>query len=106
MVIIKTFGLKMEWAFIIRDFVILIFTMNLCGCLFTVSSTFDSIAVNGWIYKFDYQDDSSIVIYLTALYWSVVTCTTVGYGDIIPINDYEKLLTVIVLMLGVGASVS
>lgn len=102
MTIIKTFGLKMEIAMILKDFVILIFIMNLCGCLFTASSNFDFITVNGWIYKFFYEDDSNLEIYVTAVYWSVTTCATVGYGDILPVNEFEKMLTVFVLILGVS----
>ena len=39
--------------------------------------------------------------YLTALYWSVVSATTVGYGDITPQNAFELLLSLMVIIMGV-----
>ena len=40
--------------------------------------------------------------YLTALYWSVYTLTTVGYGDIAPQNDYEKAVAMGAMVIGVA----
>jgi hypothetical protein len=35
--------------------------------------------------------------YLYALYWSIGTVSTVGYGDIFPMNPYENMFELIVL---------
>ena len=37
-----------------------------------------------------------------ALWWSVVTCTTVGYGDIVPATVYGKITAVILMIFGIG----
>lgn len=37
-----------------------------------------------------------------ALWWGVVTLTTVGYGDIYPITVYGKILGGIITLLGIG----
>ncbi len=40
--------------------------------------------------------------YLSALYWTVQTFATVGYGDLPPTNDAQTLYAIVVMILGVG----
>lgn len=37
-----------------------------------------------------------------ALWWSIVTCTTVGYGDISPSTALGRITAVILMMFGIG----
>ncbi len=37
-----------------------------------------------------------------ALWWSVVTLTTVGYGDVYPITNMGKLLSGVIAIIGIG----
>lgn len=37
-----------------------------------------------------------------SIYWSVVTLTTVGYGDVVPITTFGKFLASIIMILGYG----
>jgi voltage-gated potassium channel len=37
-----------------------------------------------------------------ALYWSLTTMTTVGYGDVIPTTDTGRIVAVVVMLVGIG----
>lgn len=44
--------------------------------------------------------------YIDSLYFSVVTLTTIGYGDFHPITDEGKLFTIIYIVVGIGMILS
>lgn len=41
-----------------------------------------------------------------ALWWSVITITTVGYGDYTPISPFGRIIGVIVMFSGIGIAVT
>jgi voltage-gated potassium channel len=57
----------------------------------------------GWLKISGIKEGQSIVSsYISALYWTTTTLTTVGYGDIVPNTDIEKLYAIFVMIIGVG----
>ena len=58
-----------------------------------VGSTFFYSEIEGWS-KID------------ALYFSVMTMSTIGYGDLVPTTDISKIFTIIFTFLSVGVFVS
>ena len=40
--------------------------------------------------------------YIASMYWATVTCTTVGYGDILPTNNYELIWAMCIIIFGVA----
>ena len=44
--------------------------------------------------------DSWIDTYVTALYWSLATMSTIGYGDIHAVNVFERVFSVFVMITG------
>ncbi len=41
-----------------------------------------------------------------ALYFSVMTMATVGYGDLVPTSDFSKLFTIVYTFLSIGTFVA
>ncbi len=46
--------------------------------------------------------DSNIHHFFDALYWSVVTLSTVGFGDITPVSNEGRFVTIFIIISGVG----
>ncbi len=55
-----------------------------------------------WIYVARIELLDTIPRYLDAIYWCITTITTVGYGDISPVTDLQKILTMAAMIVGVG----
>jgi hypothetical protein len=51
--------------------------------------------------KFGSDLASRDTLYVTSLYWTITTITTVGYGDIGGSNTLERLFCCIVMLIGV-----
>ncbi len=41
--------------------------------------------------------------YIDAIYWTVTTLTTVGYGDFVPVSGSQKIYTMMVMVAGAGS---
>lgn len=54
------------------------------------------------IYLLEVDSNPSIDSYGDALWWSVVTTTTVGYGDIWPVTQGGRMIAVFLMVTGIG----
>lgn len=61
--------------------------------LILISGTFVYHYLEGWSY-------------IDSLYFSIVTLTTIGYGDFSPQTDEGKLFTIFYIILGIGMILS
>lgn len=50
----------------------------------------------------NYHELSISAQYVAALYWSVTTTLTVGYGDIVPKSTNERIISIIMILFGCG----
>ncbi len=67
------------------------FIAHFCACAFiyVYSQEISSGVDYTWVHKIKMLDASAFDLYVSALYWAVVTMVTLGYGDIVPVNTNE-----------------
>jgi hypothetical protein len=53
-----------------------------------------------WVHAQGLENEGFLPRFVTALYWSTVTLTSTGYGDVIPVTYLERWYNVIVCLLG------
>jgi voltage-gated potassium channel len=57
---------------------------------------------SGLIYQVEHPVNTKIKTFLDAFYFSIVTMTTVGFGDVTPISELGRLLTVLMILTGIA----
>lgn len=85
---------------LIRNGVAALVWTHFAACVFYfISKQYDFDPDNTWIGPHD--DMSSFEIYILTLYWSVVTFSTVGYGDFSPVNAAEQIFGMVYMLLNI-----
>ena len=79
---------------------LLVFSAHVLGCFITI--IMQSEPDNNWLlhYNAELANGESWVRYLTAMYWATVTLTTMGYGDIVPVTNVERIYVIMVALVG------
>lgn len=72
-----------------------------CGWYFVGSIAVDAGDLNeSWLWRYNLVDAPVETQYTQSLYWAFVTVTTVGYGDITPTSNRERLFVVVCTFVG------
>jgi hypothetical protein len=112
---LKNMGISaMEFEFVLRTFA-LVLTMlsvvHLVGCLWLAVGRMGWEEDNdGWMVDAGYGDfktnghnytyDSVRKQYIDATYWAIVTMSSDGYGDLLPVTTSERKITIFIIVLG------
>lgn len=96
--IIKKFCLMKDQAVVILNFIIKFFAViHVSACLWIAMSV---ISQSNWITHSNINLATSIEIYISSAYFIMATIFTVGYGDIISTNFYERLFNCFLVLFG------
>ena len=90
-------GFERLFFFIIGFFLI----CHIVGCIWILVGQFVDDKSESWIYP--YIEYSEYELYITAIYFTVTTITTVGYGDISGAQSSEKIFCILIMVIGVIA---
>ena len=85
------------------NLVVIIFLIDhWVACLWFFIGNVAPVYSESWLRDASLEDARTTTQYMKALYWSITTLTTVGYGDITPTNDVEIGFTLVIMFLGVS----
>ena len=76
------------------------FISHILACLWYLIGTYNYTSQTTWVSYYNFTTIDWESKYLNSLYWSLVTMVTVGYGDIVPQNNLEKIFCIITIVIG------
>lgn len=76
--------------------------IHLSGCLFYYVAAFNDFDESTWVARTNLTNDSLYTRYIASLYYAVTTLTTVGYGDVHSYTSAEMIITIFLMIVGVG----
>lgn len=78
--------------------------MHSAGCFYFYLAAHHKIPENTWIGSQvnDFKHRSIWLGYTYSIYWSIVTLTTVGYGDLHAVNTGEKVFNMLYMLFNIG----
>lgn len=81
-----------------------LFAVHTAGCFYFWLATHHKTSSNTWIGFLipDFKNRSIWLGYTYSIYWSIVTLTTVGYGDLHSINTGEKVFNIFYMLFNIG----
>jgi hypothetical protein len=100
--VIKDIKVRSEYQELLIVFIMLSYIIHVAGCLWYASHYGDVKNYTNWITSNEIKDESIPVKYIYSLYWATVTCTTVGYGDLLPTNGFEFIWAMFIMCFGVA----
>lgn len=75
--------------------------IHTASCIFIFLGKLNEDSTN-WIFHFCKNCNTNADVYFRSFYYCVVTMTTIGYGDVIPTNSYERFFATVWMLFGIA----
>ncbi|XP_030475988.2 potassium channel AKT1-like [Syzygium oleosum] len=89
------------WVRCAKLICVTVFAVHCAGCFYYLLAARNHDPAETWMGKSILQQ-SLWIRYVTSLYWSITTLTTVGYGDLHPVNAREMLFDIFYMLFNLG----
>ncbi|KAK8535258.1 hypothetical protein V6N13_081397 [Hibiscus sabdariffa] len=92
------------WTRLLKLLCVTLFAVHSAGCFYYWLAVHHEPPEDTWIGKKigDFKQKSVRHGYICSIYWSIVTLTTVGYGDFYSLNEAEKIFNMIYMLFNIG----
>lgn len=92
------------WIRCARLICVTLFAVHCAGCLYYLLAIWHPNQNNTWISSRapEFQQKSFWIRYISCIYWSITTLSTVGYGDIHAVNTREMIFIIFYVFFNLG----
>ncbi|KAL6984857.1 RAC-alpha serine/threonine-protein kinase [Sarracenia purpurea var. burkii] len=92
------------WVRCAKLICVTVFAVHCAGCFYYLIAARYHDPKRTWIGASmdDFLKQSLWIRYVTAIYWSITTLTTVGYGDLHPVNTSEMIFDIFYMLFNLG----
>ncbi|KAJ8751510.1 hypothetical protein K2173_016738 [Erythroxylum novogranatense] len=93
------------WVRCAKLICVTLFVVHCAGCFYYLIAARYHDPRRTWIgaaLGSDFLQQSIWIRYVTSIYWSITTLTTVGYGDLHPVNTSEMIFDVFYMLFNLG----
>lgn len=88
-------------AKMLNIFILVLFINHIMCCFWYFSARFTDFEPDSWVTRNDLLDADYFTKYVTSYYWGFQTFTTVGYGEIYPVTELERVFAIFYMIFGV-----